>query len=131
MAAAGTAVSPPAAEKPRAKTAAEVESQDHGQHRDHNQDRDQNHDQDQGQGQGQEEDPRWQCVLALPCQLTVDLPLTNFTVADFVKLRSGSVVATAWRVSRDVPLRVNGTLIAWAEFEGSGNRLAVRLTELA
>jgi len=79
----------------------------------------------------EDEDLRWRPVLALPCQLTVDLPLPHFKVADFLALRAGSVIGTNWRVAHDVPLRVNGTLIAWAELEGSGRRLAVRLTELA
>lgn len=77
------------------------------------------------------EEARWRPVLGLPCQLTVDLPLPNFKVADFLALRSGSVLATNCRLAHDVPLRINGTLIAWAEFEGAGSRLAVRLTELA
>jgi flagellar motor switch/type III secretory pathway protein FliN len=77
------------------------------------------------------EEARWLPVLGLPCQLAVELPLRNFRVADFLQLRSGSVIATAWRVNHDVPLRVNGTLIGWGEFDGSGARLAVRLTELA
>ncbi|HXY78149.1 MAG TPA: FliM/FliN family flagellar motor C-terminal domain-containing protein [Candidatus Acidoferrales bacterium] len=79
----------------------------------------------------QEQDARWQPVLGLPCQLTIDLPLPNFKVADFLRLRLGSVISTRWRLSREVPLRINGTLIGWGELEGSGNRLAVRLTELA
>jgi len=79
----------------------------------------------------QDEDARWQPVLGLPCQLTIDLPLPNFKVADFLRLRRGSVISTRWRLSREVPLRINGTLIGWGELEGSGNRLAVRLTELA
>jgi flagellar motor switch/type III secretory pathway protein FliN len=74
---------------------------------------------------------RWQPVLALPCELVVELPLPNFTVANFLRLQAGSVIATNWRVTRDVPLRANGALIAWGEFDGSGTRLAVRLTELA
>ena|SRR5271165_3456255 len=78
-----------------------------------------------------EGDARWQPVLGLPCQLTVDLPIPNFKVADFLALRPGSVLATNWRLAHDIPLRINGTLIAWAEFEGAGSRLAVRLTELA
>jgi len=83
-------------------------------------------------GHGREdEDPRWRPVLGLPCQLTVDLPLPHFKVADFLGLRAGSIIATNWRVAHDIPLRVNGTLIGWAEFEGAGSRLAVRLTELA
>jgi flagellar motor switch/type III secretory pathway protein FliN len=74
---------------------------------------------------------RWRPLLRLPCELTVDLPLPHFTVADFLALRPGSVVGTNWGLARDIPLRINGTLIGWAEFEGAGNRLAVRLTELA
>jgi len=77
------------------------------------------------------EDPRWRPVLSLPCDLTVELPLDGFKVADFVRLRTGSILATRWRLTRDVPLRINGTVIAWGEFEGAGSRLAVRLTELA
>jgi flagellar motor switch/type III secretory pathway protein FliN len=52
-------------------------------------------------------------------------------VAGFLKLKPGSVLSTGWRLSRDVPLRINGTLIAWGEFEGTGGRLAVRVTEVA
>jgi len=100
-AAAGQAMSPPAGEKPG------------------------------GQAETEREELRWRPVLDLPCQLTVDLPLPNFKVADFLQLQSGSVIATVWRVTRDIPLRVNGTLIGWGEFEGAGKRLAVRLTELA
>lgn len=78
-----------------------------------------------------EEDERWRSVLGLPCELTVDLALPDFTVADFLKLRPASVIAAHWRLSQDVPLRLNGRLIGWVEFEVSGNNLAVRLTELA
>ncbi len=74
---------------------------------------------------------RWRPVLDLPCQLTVDLPLPQFKVGDFLALRQGSVLGTNWRMAHDIPLRINGTLIGWAEFEGAGTRLAVRVTELA
>jgi flagellar motor switch/type III secretory pathway protein FliN len=77
------------------------------------------------------DEARWRIALRLPCLLTVDLPLPNFKLADFLKVQRGSVIATNWHVSRDVPLRINGTLIGWSEFEVVGNRLAVRLTELA
>jgi len=79
----------------------------------------------------QQEEARWQPVLGLPCDLTVELPLPNFTVADFLGMRPGSVLSTNWRLAHDIPLRINGTLIAWAEFEGAGRRMAVRLTDLA
>jgi len=77
------------------------------------------------------EEARWQPVLGLPCQLTVDLSLPSFKVGDFLGLHAGSVLGTSWGVARDVPLRINGVLIGWGELEGAGNRLAVRVTELA
>jgi len=78
-----------------------------------------------------EEEARWRPVLGLPCDLAVDLPLPGFTIADLLKLRTGSVINAHWRLGRDVPLRLNGKLIGWSEFEVVGNSLAVRLTELA
>jgi flagellar motor switch/type III secretory pathway protein FliN len=86
---------------------------------------------DANANQSRNEEARWRPVLELPCQLTVDLALPNFTVADFLGLGPGSVLSTNWRLAHDIPLRINGTLIAWAEFEGAGSRMAVRLTELA
>ena len=77
------------------------------------------------------DDLRWRPLLSLPCQLTVELTLPNVKVPNFLALRAGSVLGTDWRLAQDIPLRINGTLIAWGEFEGAGKRLAVRLTELA
>jgi flagellar motor switch/type III secretory pathway protein FliN len=77
------------------------------------------------------EDRRWRPVLVLPCEFSVDLPVPGFTIADLLKLRRGSVINAHWHVGQDVPLRLNGTLIGWSEFEVMGNNLAVRLTELA
>ena len=78
-----------------------------------------------------QEEERWRPVLALPCKLTVDLPLPGFKIADFLNLGPQSVVGAHWRLGHDVPLRLNGTLIGWIEFEVVGDNLAVRLTELA
>jgi flagellar motor switch protein FliN len=74
---------------------------------------------------------RWTSVGPLPCLLTIEIPIPGFTVGDLVRLERGRIVATRWTVGQDVPLRVNGELIAWSEFEVVQNRLAVRLTELA
>lgn len=78
-----------------------------------------------------EEDARWKPVLGLPCELAVDLPLPGFKIGDLLELRAGSVIDAHWRVGRDVPLRLNGKEIGWSEFEVVGDKLAVRLTELA
>jgi flagellar motor switch protein FliN/FliY len=67
----------------------------------------------------------------LPCTLALDLPVVRFTIADLLKLTSGSIVETAYHQSSDLPLRVNGQLVGWTEFEVVGERLAVRLTDLS
>jgi len=78
-----------------------------------------------------EDDIRWRRALGLPCGLTVDLPLPDFKIADLLRLRTGSVINAHWGIGRNVPLRLNGTLLGWCEFEVVGDHLAVRLTELA
>jgi flagellar motor switch/type III secretory pathway protein FliN len=88
-------------------------------------------DRSQGVSENQAEEARWRPVLDLPCQLTVDISLPHFRVADILRLQTGTVIGTDWRVTRDVPLCINGTLVGLSEFEVIGNRLAVRLTELA
>ncbi len=114
--AAARAMSPAAAEKPRSAIEPEAPSRESLE---------------QEKEKNDKEEARWRPLLDLPCELTVDLPLPDFKVADFLALRPGSVVGTGWRLARDIPLRINGTLIGWAEFEGAGNRMAVRVTELA
>jgi flagellar motor switch protein FliN/FliY len=78
------------------------------------------------------EDPvAWAHVGHLPCYLTVDLPVPKFTVGNLASLEKDSIVDSRWNVTQDVPLRANGELIALSEFEVLGDKLAVRVTELA
>ena len=67
----------------------------------------------------------------LPCQLSLEVPVTRFTVGDLLRLSKGSIVETSIHFASDIPFRANGLLIGWTEFEVIGNRLAVRITELA
>ena len=67
----------------------------------------------------------------LPCSLTVEVPVPGFTIADLLKMSAGTVIASGCGAMSDVPLRVNGQLIAWTEFDVVEDRLAVRITELA
>jgi flagellar motor switch/type III secretory pathway protein FliN len=67
----------------------------------------------------------------LPCTLSLEVPVVRFTIADLLSLTVGEVLETACHHSGDVPLRVNDVLIGWTEFEVVGERLAVRLTDLA
>jgi flagellar motor switch/type III secretory pathway protein FliN len=67
----------------------------------------------------------------LPCTISLELPVVRFTIGDLLTLTTGSVVATACHQTSDVPLRVNGLLVGWTEFEVIDDRLAVRVTEQA
>ena len=67
----------------------------------------------------------------LKCVITLELPIVRFKVRDLLDLAVGTIVETPCKATSDVPVRVNGTLIGWTEFEVIGNRLAVRITELA
>ncbi len=73
----------------------------------------------------------WEQVKNLACEFTVDIPLPSFRVADILRLAQQTVVNSLWRIEKDVPVRVNREVIAYAEFEVVGDRLAVRLTDLA
>lgn len=67
----------------------------------------------------------------LPCTLSVDVPVVKFTIGELLRLTEGSIVETGCHQTSDVPLRVNRLLIGWTEFEVIGDRLAVRITDLA
>ena len=74
---------------------------------------------------------KWVRVQDLACNLTVELPIPGFRVRDLMRLQPEVVIDTRWPVGNDVPLRLNGELLAWCEFEVVENHLAVRLTELS
>lgn len=74
-------------------------------------------------------DDRLDTMSWLPCQVTVEVPVVRFTIADLLALAPGSIVETACHHTSDVPVRVNRLLIGWTEFEVIGDRLAVRMTD--
>jgi len=76
-------------------------------------------------------DQRWEQLRWLPCHLAIELTIPRVTVGDILRLTPQSVVETQWAQNADVPVRANGQLIAWAEFEGVDEKLAVRITRLA
>ncbi len=66
----------------------------------------------------------------LPCTLALEVPVVHFTVGTLLGLSVGTLIESAWHQSTDIPLRVNGLLMAWTEFEVVGERLAARITDL-
>lgn len=67
----------------------------------------------------------------LPCRVSLEIPVVKFTVGDLLRLSKGSIVETSSPITADIPILANGQLIGQAEFEVVGDRLAVRVTELA
>lgn len=73
---------------------------------------------------------KWGQLTWLPCDLTLDLPVAHFSVRDLLQLRAGMVVETCYSRGAEIPLRANGELIGWAEFEPVADHIGVRVTEL-
>ncbi len=87
---------------------------------------------DTAPGMATPQDPtQWGPVLDLECDLSLELPVPGFTVAELLRLDEQSVLDSKWPQGEDVPVRVNGQLVAWAEFEVVAGRLAMRITEWA
>ncbi len=72
----------------------------------------------------------WQHVNWLPCELALQIPVTGLTVAGLLRLGTGQLLHTCWNLSTEVPLRANGQLIGWVEFEPAGDHLGARITDL-
>ena len=66
----------------------------------------------------------------LPCTLALEVSVVGFTVGSLLRLAEGTLVQTTCHQSTDIPLHVNGILMAWTEFEVVGERLAARITDL-
>ena len=78
-----------------------------------------------------EEHQAWPLISRLPVMLMVQIGLTRLRVKDLLELKVGQVLTSEWSELRDVPLSVGQVRLGWSEFEISGQRLSVRLTQLA
>ncbi len=74
---------------------------------------------------------RWAEALCLPCRATAEISIQGFTVGQLLALKVNSIVSTGQEEGSEIPVLVNGQVIGWGEFEVAGQRLAVRLVELA
>jgi flagellar motor switch/type III secretory pathway protein FliN len=72
----------------------------------------------------------WSTVFGLPTAVLVAVPVPSFRVRDLLALKSGSILASAWRSEREVPLLADDVQFAWAEFEVTDDKLGVRVTRL-
>ncbi len=69
--------------------------------------------------------------LHIPAAITVEVPVVALTVRELFRLEKGSIVATLQPAGANVPVNIAATLVAWGEFQVFGEKLAVRLAELA
>jgi flagellar motor switch/type III secretory pathway protein FliN len=76
------------------------------------------------------EEAAWAHVKGLPCRLTVEVPIPQFTVRKLLDLAPGVILDTYYEEGSHVPVVVNGQMIAWGEFDVVDEILAIRLTEL-
>lgn len=72
----------------------------------------------------------WALISGLRCKLSVDLSVTGFKVRDLLTLDVDTVVDSHHNSTGQVPIRVNGVRIGWAEFDVLRTRLAIRVSEL-
>lgn len=72
----------------------------------------------------------WPAVFGLPTAVLVAVPVPAFRVRDLLALKAGSILSSAWRSEREVPLLADEVQFAWAEFEVTDDKLGVRVTRL-
>jgi flagellar motor switch/type III secretory pathway protein FliN len=75
--------------------------------------------------------PAWPMICRLPVWMTVQIPVTGFTVRNLLELHAGHTVFSSWASADDVPLKAGALQIASGEFEVVQHRMAVRLTTLS
>ena len=77
-----------------------------------------------------EDHPAWPTVSQLPVLLAVNIRLNRMRIRDLLMLDKGQVLESCWSQARDVPIVVGESLLCWGEFEVSGQRIGVRVTQL-
>ena len=72
----------------------------------------------------------WSRVLRVPAVISIEVGIVGLTVRELFRLEKGSIVATSQSSGANVPVLVGRRLIAWGEFQVTGELLAVRIAEL-
>lgn len=89
---------------------------------------------DQGDTEATGEDdftsPDLGLILDIPVTLSLELGSTTISLGDLLKLNKGSVVALEKEASEPLDVKVNGTLIAFAEVVVINERYGIRLIDV-
>jgi flagellar motor switch/type III secretory pathway protein FliN len=73
----------------------------------------------------------WAGLRHISLPIAIETPIVGLTVRELFRLEKGSIVATAQSTETNVPVRAGGALIGWGEFQVVGEKLALRVAELA
>jgi flagellar motor switch/type III secretory pathway protein FliN len=90
---------------------------------------------DRGLVPSSERPPRTQqpvsSLASMPVTLHVRVPLAGFRLQTLASLQPGSIVATIWPGSEDLPVSAGSVRIAWAEFAVTDLKRSVRVTRIS
>ncbi len=81
-------------------------------------------------GNGDDAKPDLGLILDIPVTLSLELGSTTINLGDLLKLNKGSVVALEKEASEPLDVKVNGTLIAFAEVVVINDRYGIRLIDV-
>ncbi len=77
-----------------------------------------------------EDHPAWPILSAMPVVLRVQINLNRLKVRDLLRLDKGQLLESSWSQTSDVPVATGETRLCWGEFEVSGQRIGIRVTQL-
>lgn len=73
----------------------------------------------------------WREARYLPCRLAAHIQVQGFTMGDLMRIEAGSLVDSGIPIEADLDVSVNGSQVGCGKIDLAGEKLAVRLTELA
>jgi flagellar motor switch/type III secretory pathway protein FliN len=73
----------------------------------------------------------WAEMLSVSARVSVEVPIVGLSVRELFRLERGSVVTSAQLSTANVPVLIGGKLVAYGEFQVVGEKLAMRVAELA
>ncbi len=81
--------------------------------------------------QSMEQHEAWPILSRLSVLLVVHVHLDKMKVRDLLQLKPQQILTSSWSSTGDVPLAIGEVRLAWSEFEVMGQRIGVRITQLA
>lgn len=81
-------------------------------------------------GGGEDQSPDLGLILDIPVTLSLELGSTKISIGELLRLNKGSIVELEKDASDPLDVKVNGTLIAYAEVVVVDDRYGIRLLDV-